>query len=125
MFSYEFYLIEDYNVYLDSDFNKEFKEDLKENKNDPTDILIIISKVDSVAKFSASFSSYPGTISSTDDFYVTNNKIIVTETTLDVLDMSLYQNIPAESEYIPNYMRVNSATFFSKSGVFKLLLIFF
>jgi hypothetical protein len=62
------------------------------------------------------FSSYPGCLSSTDDFYVTNNKLMVTETTLDVIDVSLYDYIKEVNTYIPNFMRVNSATFFSKSA---------
>jgi hypothetical protein len=67
-------------------------------------------------KVEAIFSSYPGCISSTDDYYVTNNKLMVTETTLDIIDMSLYDSIKDVSRYIPNFMRVNSATFFSKSA---------
>ncbi len=62
------------------------------------------------------FSSYPGCLSSTDDFYVTNHRLMVTETTIEVIDVSIYDNVKKEEEYIPNFMRVNSATFFSKSG---------
>jgi len=67
-------------------------------------------------KVEAIFSSYPGCLSSTDDYYVTNNKLMVTETTLDIIDMTLYDSIKDVSRYIPNFMRVNSATFFSKSA---------
>jgi len=69
------------------------------------------------AVIEAIFSSYPGCLSSTDDYYVTSNKLVVTETTLDVIDMSLYDNINKDNRYIPNFMRVNSATYFSKSAV--------
>lgn len=62
------------------------------------------------------FSSYPGCLSSTDDYYLTNNKLMVSETTLDIIDMSLYDNIKEVSKYIPNFMRVNLATFFSTTA---------
>lgn len=63
------------------------------------------------------FSSYPGCLSSTDDFLITNRNLVVTETTLDVVDMNLFKNVKKEDEYIPDFMRINSATFFSKSAV--------
>jgi hypothetical protein len=62
------------------------------------------------------FSSYPGCLSSTDDFYITNNKLMVTETTLEVIDINLYNSVKEEDKYIPNFMRVNSATFFSSTA---------
>jgi hypothetical protein len=64
----------------------------------------------------ATFSSYPGCLSSTDDFYITNHKLMVTETTLEVIDINLYKSVKEEEKYIPNFMRVNSATFFSSTG---------
>jgi hypothetical protein len=62
------------------------------------------------------FSSYPGCLSSTDDFYLTSNRIMVTETTLEIIDINLYSHVKKSETYIPNFMRVNSATFFSKSA---------
>lgn len=67
-------------------------------------------------KIVTTFSSYPGCLSSTDDFYITNNKLMVTETTLEVIDINLYESVKKEENYIPNFMRVNSATFFSKNA---------
>jgi hypothetical protein len=63
------------------------------------------------------FSSYPGCISSTDDFYLTNYNLLVTETTLEVIDINLYSHVKPAEEYIPNFTRVLAATRFSKSAV--------
>lgn len=63
------------------------------------------------------FSSYPGTLTSTDDFYVLNNKLVVTETTLEMLDRSLYENkIPNAEEHVPNYIRISVANRLANSG---------
>jgi hypothetical protein len=62
------------------------------------------------------FSSYPGCLSSTDDYYITNNKLMVTETTLEIVDINLYNYVKKADDYIPNFMRVNSATFFSRTA---------
>jgi hypothetical protein len=63
-----------------------------------------------------SFSSYPACVSSTDDFYISSNKIAVVETTLDVYNLNLYKNAKSSNEYIPNFMRVNTSTMFSKTA---------
>jgi hypothetical protein len=43
---------------------------------------------------------------------------MVTETTLDVIDVSLYNgNVKQSKDYIPNFMRVLAATRFAKSAV--------
>lgn len=52
------------------------------------------------------FSSYPGTISSTDDFYVMNGSLVVTETTLEILNENAYSLVAREDKYIPDYMRI-------------------
>jgi hypothetical protein len=62
------------------------------------------------------FSSYPGCLSSTDDYYITNNKLMITETTLEVIDVNDYDKVKKADKYIPNFMRINAATFFSKTG---------
>jgi len=63
------------------------------------------------------FSSYPGCLSSTDDFYITNNNIVITETTLEVIDINHYKHVKPSNTYIPNYMRVLSASRFAKSAL--------
>jgi len=73
-------------------------------------------------KTNVMFSSYPGCISSTDDYYITDKKLMVTETTLDVIDMNVYKKVKSAASYIPNFMRINAASLFSNSGVFKYIL---
>jgi hypothetical protein len=63
------------------------------------------------------FSSYPGLISSSDDYYITDKKLFITETTLEVIDMNAYKKVKNSNNYIPNFMRINSATFFSQTAV--------
>lgn len=62
------------------------------------------------------FSGYPGTLSSTDDWYLTNNNLLITETTLEVIDINKYSNVKGAESYIPNFLRVLSATRFAKNG---------
>ena len=43
-------------------------------------------------RFSVSFSSYPGIITSSDDFFMVNNSLIVTETSIDILVILIFIN---------------------------------
>lgn len=52
------------------------------------------------------FSSYPGTISSTDDFYVMNGALVITETTLEILNENSYSLVARDDKYVPDYMRI-------------------
>jgi len=64
-----------------------------------------------------SFSSYAGTLTSTDDFYVLNSGLVVLETTLEILDRSLYvTDIPSADEHVPNYIRISVANRLAKNG---------
>lgn len=63
------------------------------------------------------FSSYPGTLTSTDDYYVINRKIVVLETTLEMLDKTIYErNMPNADTHVPNYIRISVANRLANSG---------
>jgi len=62
------------------------------------------------------FSAYAGTLSSTDDWYITNHNLLVTETTLEVIDIKKYAKTKGADSYIPNFLRVLSATRFARNG---------
>jgi len=54
-----------------------------------------------------SYSSYPGIIPSNDDFFVTSQNLVVTETTNDVYNMSLYDAVTVNT--VPYFIRVTVA----------------
>uniref|UniRef100_A0A0G4IAZ2 Phospholipase B-like n=1 Tax=Chromera velia CCMP2878 TaxID=1169474 RepID=A0A0G4IAZ2_9ALVE len=56
------------------------------------------------------FSSYPGCVTSTDDWYVTDSKLAVTETTLPVVNDAAFLDIPPASEHVPDFIRIMAAT---------------
>lgn len=47
---------------------------------------------------------------------MTNNNLLITETSLSKIDLNKYSNIKKPEDYIPNFLRVMSATKFSKNG---------
>lgn len=61
-----------------------------------------------------SFSSYPGYLPSGDDWYVTNNNMVIMETTNDVMNMSLYQYVTLDT--VMYWIRVIVATRMSSTG---------
>lgn len=65
---------------------------------------------------SMTFSAYPGTLSSTDDYYITNHRLVITETTIEVVDINLYSFMKTSKTYLPNYMRVLAASRFAKTA---------
>jgi len=66
-----------------------------------------------VASRKISFSSYPAAISSTDDYYVTDAGLAVTETTTNVLGS--FNGIHPE-KHVPDFMHIMAATRLAKSG---------
>lgn len=53
-------------------------------------------------------SSYPGCVSSTDDWYMLSSGLVVADTTLEILNPRLYDRIPEfpTNSHIPNFMHV-------------------
>jgi len=72
---------------------------------------------DEKKKSEVMFSSYPGTLTSTDDFYVINQKFVVLETTLEMLNKGIYQsNMPDADSHVPNYIRISVANRLANSA---------
>lgn len=65
-----------------------------------------------VAASKISFSSYPGCISSTDDYYLMNSGLAVTETTLSIPKPQQYQS----TAVVPDFLRIMAANRLSSSG---------
>jgi len=53
------------------------------------------------------YSSRPGDLNSKDDYYVLSNNMVVIETSLEVVDLSIYKNLMYHT--IPKWIRVNIA----------------
>lgn len=63
------------------------------------------------------FSSYPGTLTSTDDFYLVNKKLSIVETTIEILDKDVYNSIKSTADnHVPNYIRISIAHRMADSG---------
>lgn len=62
-----------------------------------------------------SFTSYPGMLGSTDDFFVTNHGLVVLETTLNVLDKTVLRGAITHKA-VPTWLRSLVASRLAKSG---------
>ena len=63
---------------------------------------------------SLQFSSYPGSLSSIDDYYQTSSGLIVIETTNNVANVTLYDYVIPQS--VPTFVRVMMASRMASSG---------
>jgi hypothetical protein len=72
-------------------------------------------KLPSNASPMMSFASYPGIIQSTDDFYITQQQLYVSETTNDIFNNSLYNDY-ISPETVSEWIRVTVANRMATSG---------
>jgi len=62
------------------------------------------------------FSSYPGVAGSTDDYYVMDTGLVVTETTISMLTDEPYDRLEDNSAKVPDFMRIMIANRLAKTG---------
>jgi len=62
------------------------------------------------------FPSYPGVIFSGDDYYLTKNGLLITETSLSILNRREYRDVAGVNTKYPDFMRVMGATLIAKNG---------
>jgi len=62
------------------------------------------------------FSSYPGVAGSTDDYYVMDTGLAVTETTVSMLSDEAFDKLDDNGTYIPDYMRIMLSNRLAKDG---------
>lgn len=59
-----------------------------------------------IGSISVSFSSYPGCITSTDDWYVLSSGLLVTETTLEIMSNRLQKRMMPANRSVPNFVKI-------------------
>eukprot|EP00927_Polykrikos_kofoidii_P059848 TRINITY_DN5496_c0_g2_i1.p1 TRINITY_DN5496_c0_g2~~TRINITY_DN5496_c0_g2_i1.p1 ORF type:complete len:685 (-),score=106.20 TRINITY_DN5496_c0_g2_i1:200-2254(-) len=62
------------------------------------------------------FSSYPGVVGSTDDYYIMDSGLVVTETTVSMLSDESYDKLDDSVTNIPDFMRIMMANRLAVSG---------
>jgi len=76
-----------------------------------------LSGAESVASLIA-FSAYPGALSSTDDFYITDSNLTIMETSLEVLDPAVWGRIMQfpDHPHIPNFVHIMTTNRLARSA---------
>ena len=72
-------------------------------------------------------SSYPGCVSSTDEFYTMDSGLVVADTSLEILNTNLYRRVkdaPGNTK-IPNFVHLMIANRMSKTGNVQMYIVFF
>eukprot|EP00446_Apocalathium_sp_SHHI-4_P036828 CAMPEP_0177320702 /NCGR_PEP_ID=MMETSP0368-20130122/15275_1 /TAXON_ID=447022 ORGANISM="Scrippsiella hangoei-like, Strain SHHI-4" /NCGR_SAMPLE_ID=MMETSP0368 /ASSEMBLY_ACC=CAM_ASM_000363 /LENGTH=843 /DNA_ID=CAMNT_0018780269 /DNA_START=61 /DNA_END=2596 /DNA_ORIENTATION=+ len=62
------------------------------------------------------FSSYPGVAGSTDDYYLLDSGLVITETTISMLTDEPYDKLDDSKVQIPDFMRIMVASRLAKTG---------
>jgi hypothetical protein len=63
-----------------------------------------------------SFSSYPGVMGSTDDYYIMDTGLVVTETTVSMLSDEAFDKLDDNGTSVPDYMRIMLASRLARTG---------
>lgn len=63
-------------------------------------------------------SSYPGIISSTDDFYMMDSNLVIADTSLEILDPSVYDKVQLFplAPHVPNFMHILAVNRMAKTA---------
>eukprot|EP00933_Yihiella_yeosuensis_P071557 TRINITY_DN79766_c0_g1_i1.p1 TRINITY_DN79766_c0_g1~~TRINITY_DN79766_c0_g1_i1.p1 ORF type:complete len:656 (+),score=180.85 TRINITY_DN79766_c0_g1_i1:128-2095(+) len=62
------------------------------------------------------FSSYPGVAGSTDDYYLMDSGLVVTETTISLLSDEPYDGLKDTDSHLPDFLRIMLANRLAKTG---------
>lgn len=69
-----------------------------------------------VASRRMGFSSYPGVVGSTDDYYVMDSGLVVTETTVSMMSDEAFDKLDDEGDSVPDFMRIMIASRLATTG---------
>jgi len=71
-----------------------------------------------VASSKVAMSSYPGCVSSTDDWYMLSSGLVVADTTLEILNPNIYDRIPEfpSNKHIPNFIHTMTVNRMAKTA---------